>query len=215
MNQIVDHNALSAIDSLAESPRHAVDEPALDILFRNARSQNGFTGEPVPADLLERAVELAKLGPTAANTSPFRVLFVATPEAKARLKPALSPGNVEKTMSAPVTAIAAGDAAFYEYLPRLFPHVDARAWYVGNAELAAKTALQGATLQAAYFMIALRALGLDAGPMGGFDNAKVDAEFFAGTTWKSTFLINIGYGDPAKLFPRLPRLAFSEIAAFA
>lgn len=211
MNQIVDLKSLPPVDAA----HHVVDDEALDLLFRNARSQNGFSAEPVADDLLHRAVDLAKLGPTAANTSPFRVLFVKTAEAKARLKPALSPGNVDKTMSAPVTAIAAYDAAFYEYLPRLFPHVDAKTWYVGNADLAKNTAVQGGTLQAAYFMLALRSLGLDAGPMGGFDNAKVDAEFFAGTTWRSTFLINIGYGDPGKLFPRLPRLNFEEIAAFA
>jgi 3-hydroxypropanoate dehydrogenase len=154
------------------------------------------------------------MGPTAANSSPLRILFIESPEAKERLKPALAPGNVEKTMTAPVTAVIAHDLAFYDRLPKLFPHVDARSWFVGNDSLIAHTAAQSGTLQAAYFLLAVRAVGLDAGPLNGFDNARVDAEFLAGTTLHSSFIINIGYGDRTKLFPRSPRLDFSEIARF-
>jgi 3-hydroxypropanoate dehydrogenase len=155
------------------------------------------------------------MGPTAANTSPFRILFVESPEAKERLKAALAPGNVEKTMTAPVSAIMAYDLAFYDLLPKLFPHVDARAWFAGNDAFVTHTATQSGTLQAAYFLLALRAVGLDAGPLNGFDNAKVDKEFFTDTTLRSNFIINIGYGDERKLFPRSPRLDFQEIAKFA
>jgi 3-hydroxypropanoate dehydrogenase len=196
--------------------RSGLDDEALDTLFRKARSHNGWQDRPVPRELLEAAVDLAKMGPTAANTSPFRVVFVESDEAKAQLKPALSPGNVEKTMAAPVTAIMAYDLAFYDKMPELFPHnPDARSWFAGNDAFVEMTAKQSGTLQAAYFILALRAVGLDAGPMGGFDNAKVDEAFFAGTTVKSNFLINIGYGDESKLFPRNPRLDFEDIAAFA
>jgi 3-hydroxypropanoate dehydrogenase len=160
-------------------------------------------------------VDLAKMAPTSANTSPLRIVFVRTPAGKERLKPALGPMNVEKTMAAPVTAIIGHDLAFYDLLPRLFPHADARAWFVGNAPLIESTAFRNGTLQGAYFILAARALGLDCGPMSGFDNAKVDAEFFAGTTVKSNFLVNLGHGDPATLFPRSPRLAADEIARFA
>ncbi|MCB1486442.1 MAG: malonic semialdehyde reductase [Bauldia sp.] len=195
--------------------RGPIDAQALDSLFREARTHNAFLAEPVPHHLLEEAVELAKMAPTAANTSPLRVVFVETPEAKARLEPALAEGNREKTMAAPVTAIVGYDMAFYDKLPKLFPHTDARAWFVGNDAFIEATATQSGTLQAAYFILALRAVGLDAGPMGGFDRAAVDAEFFAGTTVRSNFLINIGYGDEEKLFPRNPRLDFDEIAQFA
>jgi 3-hydroxypropanoate dehydrogenase len=193
----------------------ALDEDALHQLFLGARTHNAFKDQAVSHALLERAVELAKMGPTAANSSPFRLVFVETPEAKERLKPALHAGNLDKTMAAPVTAILAYDLAFFEHMPKLFPHADARSWYVGNEALAEATAKQSGTLQAGYFLLALRALGLDAGPMGGFDNAKVDAEFFANSKVRSNFLVNIGYGDHAKLFPRNPRLHLSEIASFA
>lgn len=159
-------------------------------------------------------MDLAKLGPTAVNASPFRVVFVETEEAKARLKPALSPGNVEKTMLAPVTAIVGHDLAFHDHLPRLFPHMDVRPMFANDAAAAAYTASQNGTLQLAYLILALRAVGLDTGPMGGFDKDKVDAAFFAGTQVKSNVLVNIGYGDHAKLFPRSPRLAFDEIASY-
>lgn len=199
----------------ARSWREGVDEDALDVLFRDARSHNGWQDRPVPHRLLEKAVDLAKMGPTAANSSPLRILFIESPEAKERLKPALAPGNVEKTITAPVTAVIAHDLAFYDLLPKLFPHVDARSWFVGNDSLIAHTAAQSGTLQAAYFLLAVRAVGLDAGPLNGFDNARVDADFFAGTTLRSSFMINIGYGDRTRLFPRSPRLDFSEIARFA
>jgi len=192
-----------------------VSAEALDQLFREARTHNGFLAKPVPHDLLEEAVELAKMGPTAVNASPFRVVFVESEEAKARLKPALSPGNVDKTMSAPVTAIVGHDLAFHDHLPRLFPHMDVRPMFADNEAVAHAAATQNATLQLAYFILALRAVGLDTGPMGGFDKAKVDAEFFAGTTTHADLLVNIGYGDHSKLFPRSPRLHFHEIAAYA
>jgi len=191
-----------------------IDEAAIDQLFREARTHNGWQARPVSDELLREVVDLAKMGPTSANASPLRVVFVRTPEGKERLKPALSPGNVEKTMAAPVTAIIGHDLAFYELLPRLFPHADARAWFVGNEPFIEATAVRNGTLQGAYFILAARALGLDCGPMSGFDNAQVDAEFFAGTTIKSNFLVNLGYGDPAKLFPRSPRLDADEIARF-
>ena len=191
-----------------------LDSKALDQLFREARTHNGWRPIEVPEKLLQEAVELAKMGPTSANASPLRLVFVRSPEAKSRLRGALMPGNVDKTMAAPVTAILGYDTKFYEQLPRLFPHVDAKAWFVGNAAFANDTAYKNGTLQVAYFILALRSLGLDAGPMTGFDNATVDAEFFPGGTIKSNVLINIGYGDPVQLFPRGPRLEFGEIASF-
>lgn len=191
-----------------------LDGKALDQLFREARTHNGWRPIDVPDSLLEEAVELAKMGPTSANTSPLRIVFVRSPEAKARLKGALAPGNVDKTMAAPVTAILGHDTKFYDLLPRLFPHADAKAWFVGNEVFANDTAYKNGTLQLAYFILALRAVGLDTGPMSGFDNASVDAEFFPGGQIKSNVLVNIGYGDPAKLFPRSPRLEFAEIATY-
>jgi 3-hydroxypropanoate dehydrogenase len=189
-----------------------VDVRALDQLFRKARTHNGWRPIEVPDSLLEEAVELAKMGPTSANTSPLRIVFVRSQKAKLRLKPALMPGNVDKTLTAPVTAITAHDTKFYELLPRLFPHADAKSWFVANEAFANDTAYKNGTLQVAYFIMALRALGLDTGPMSGFDNAAVDAAFFPGGQVKSNVLINIGYGDTEKLFPRSPRLAFDEIA---
>jgi 3-hydroxypropanoate dehydrogenase len=191
-----------------------LDGKALDQLFREARTHNGWRPIDVPDSLLEEVVELAKMGPTSANTSPLRIVFVRSPEAKARLKGALAPGNVDKTMAAPVTAILGYDTKFYDLLPRLFPHADAKAWFVGNEVFANDTAYKNGTLQVAYFILALRAVGLDTGPMSGFDNASVDAEFFPGGQIKSNVLVNIGYGDPAKLFPRSPRLEFAEIATY-
>ncbi len=150
------------------------------------------------------------MAPTSANCSPARIVFVRSPEGKERLRPALAPGNVDKTMSSPVTAIIAHDMAFYDKLPQLFPHADARSWFVGKPELSATAAFRNGSLQGAYLMLAARALGLDCGPMSGFDNAKVDAEFFAGTPVRSNFLCNLGYGDASKLFPRSLRLSFDE-----
>jgi len=192
-----------------------LDASGHDLLFREARSHNKFTDEPVSDEELRALYDLLRMGPTSANCSPARFLFLRTPEAKQKLAPALSSGNLEKTMAAPVTAIIGQDLAFYDQLPRLFPHADARAWFVGNDALITVTAFRNSSLQGAYLMLALRAVGLDVGGMSGFDNAKVDAEFFAGTQIRSNFLCNIGYGDPAKLFPRSPRLDFDEIAQFA
>jgi 3-hydroxypropanoate dehydrogenase len=192
-----------------------LDNSALDQLFREARTHNGWRPIDVPDALLEEAVELAKMGPTSANVSPLRIVFVRSPEGKLRLKGTLAPGNVDKTMAAPITAILAHDTKFYDLLPRLFPHADAKAWFVGNEAFANDTAYKNGTLQVAYFILALRAVGLDTGPMSGFDNASVDAEFFPGGQIKSNVLVNIGYGDSAKLFSRSPRLEFAEIATFA
>jgi 3-hydroxypropanoate dehydrogenase len=192
-----------------------LDNAALDQLFREARTHNGWRPIDVPDAVLEEAVELAKMGPTSANVSPLRIVFVRSPEGKLRLKGTLAPGNVDKTMAAPITAILGHDTKFYDLLPRLFPHADAKAWFVGNAAFANDTAYKNGTLQVAYFILALRAVGLDTGPMSGFDNASVDKEFFPGGQIKSNVLVNIGYGDSAKLFPRSPRLEFAEIATFA
>lgn len=185
---------------------------ALAKLFTEARTHNAFLGKPVPDALLIEALDLAKAGPTAANSQPLRVLFLRSPAAKERLRPTLSSGNVDKTMAAPVVAVAGYDLEFYERLPVLFPHADARSWFVGNSALAERSAFLNGTLQVAYLILALRALGLDAGPMSGFDNAKVDAEFFPDGKIRSNVLINIGYGDDSKLFPRSPRPAFDEVA---
>lgn len=187
-----------------------LDNAALDIIFRNARTHNGWQTKEVPDSLLREIYDLMKWGPTSANSSPARLIFVKSPEGKAKLLQAVGAGNQEKTKAAPVTAISAHDLEFYEKLPQLFPHTDAKAWFKGNAELIQATAFRNGTLQGAYMMIAARAKGLDCGPMSGFDNAKLDSLFFAGTSWKSNFICNLGYGDPAKLFPRSPRLEFDE-----
>jgi 3-hydroxypropanoate dehydrogenase len=189
-----------------------LSDQALDQLFREARTHNGWQQKPVDDAVLKQLVEFVLLGPTSANSSPGRFVFVRTPEGKEKLRPALSPGNLEKTMAAPVTAIVGMDMAFYEHLPKLFPHADARSWFAGNDKAIADTAFRNSTLQGGYLILAARALGLDTGPMSGFDAAKVDEAFFAGTTVRSNFLINLGYGDPSKLFPRSPRFAFNEAA---
>lgn len=186
-------------------------EAALDQLFRTARTYNAFLPKEVTEQQLHALYELAKFGPTSANSSPMRLVFVKSQAAKEKLKPFLSEGNRAKTLAAPVTAIVATDHAFYEKLPQLFPHADARSWFVGNQPHIDTTAFRNATLQGAYVIMAARALGLDCGPMSGFDNAGVDQAFFAGTPIKSNFLINIGYGDSSRdLFPRSPRLSFDE-----
>lgn len=192
-----------------------LDDSALDILFRKARTHNGWIDKPVSEETLRAIWELAKMGPTSANCSPARVVFVVSPEAKEKLKPALQEGNVAKTMAAPATAIIAQDMTFYEHLPRLFPHTDARSWFIGNDALIETTAFRNSSLQGAYLILAARALGLDCGPMSGFDNAKVDEAFFAGSPIKSNFLCNLGYGDPSKLYPRGDRLAFEEACRIA
>ena len=194
------------------SANNPLPSEALAQLFTEARTHNGWLDREVPDALLRQAVDISKWGPTSANCSPLRIVFVRSPEAKARLAPALAPGNLEKTMAAPATAILAYDLGFHEHLPRLFPAADARSWFAGNAPLIEETAFRNATLQAAYLILALRALGLDAGPMSGFYKSAVDAEFFPGGGVKSNFLLNIGYGEPAKLHPRGPRLAFEEMA---
>lgn len=188
----------------------ALHDDALDQLFREARTFSGWLDESVSDELLHQIYELAKMGPTSANCSPMRVVFVKTKEAKDLLKPCLAAGNVDKTMAAPVTAIIAQDLVFYDELPKLFPHVDARAWFIGNEEAIKTTAFRNSSLQGAYFMLAARAMGLDCGPMSGFDNAKLDAAFFSGTPIKSNFLVNLGYGDNRSLHPRNPRLGFDE-----
>ncbi len=200
--------------NIVSAPRPTLDGPALDLLFRDARTHNGWLDRPVSDDLLEQVIDLAKMGPTSANASPMRVVFVRTPEGKEKLKAALAPGNVEKTMTAPVTAIIGEDLSFHEHLPRLFPHADAKSWFDGNDAFIADTAYRNATLQGAYLMLAARALGLDVGPMSGFDPAAVNAAFFAGTNIRANFLVNIGYGDATKLFPRSPRFEAREIASF-
>jgi len=193
-----------------------LSETALDQLFRQARTYNAFLPKPVSDEQLHQLYELAKFGPTSANSSPMRVVFVKSKEAKEKLSPSLSEGNRAKTMAAPVTAIVAMDHEFYEKLPQLFPHADARSWFAGNQPLIDTTAFRNATLQGAYLIMAARSLGLDCGPMSGFDNAGVDAAFFAGTSVKSNFLINIGYGDASRdLFPRSPRLSFDEVCRIA
>jgi 3-hydroxypropanoate dehydrogenase len=189
----------------------AIGVDGLDLLFRKARTHNGWLDRPVENALLRQVYDLARMGPTSANMCPLRIVFVKSPQAKERLKPALDPGNVDKTMAAPVTAILAMDIHFFEQLPQLFPHADAKAWFKDLPENVLEyIALRNSSLQGAYFMLAARVLGLDCGPMSGFNNAKVDAAFFAGTTVKSNFLCNLGYGDPSKLFPRSPRLDFED-----
>jgi 3-hydroxypropanoate dehydrogenase len=189
--------------------------PVLDQLFRHARTHNVWLDRPVSDELLHELHELLKFGPTTSNSCPARFVFVKSPEAKTRLGPALDAGNYAKTMAAPVTAIVAYDLAFYEKLPQLFPHnLEAKGWFDSKSVPDLTTiCLRNGSLQGAYLILAARALGLDCGPMSGFDNAKVDAEFFAGSTVKSNFLVNLGYGDASKLFPRSPRLSFDEAAS--
>lgn len=189
-----------------------LSDQALDQLFREARTHNGWLPKAVDDALLEQLTELVLLGPTSANSSPGRFVYVKTAEGKEKLRPALSPGNLEKTMAAPVTVIVGMDLAFYEHLPKLFPHADARSWFAGNDKAIADTAFRNSTLQGGYLILAARALGLDTGAMSGFDAAKIDEAFFAGTSVKSNFLVNLGYGDPSKLFARSPRFAFDEAA---
>jgi 3-hydroxypropanoate dehydrogenase len=187
-----------------------IDDTALDALFREARTHNKWTDEPVSDETLRQLYDLLKMPPTSANSSPARFLFLRTKEAKEKLRPALSAGNTEKTMAAPVTVIVAYDPYFYEHLPFLFPHADAKSWFATNDALAEETAFRNGTLQGAYLILAARALGLDCGPMSGFDRAKVDAAFLADRGWKSNFLVNLGHGDPAGLFGRSPRFGFDE-----
>ncbi|HVR62210.1 MAG TPA: malonic semialdehyde reductase [Polyangia bacterium] len=204
---------------------HSLSDQALDQLFRKARTHNAWLDRPVSDEVLRRLYDLLKWGPTSANMSPARIVFLRTREAKERLRPALAPGNVDKTMAAPVTAIIAYDELFYEQAPRLFPHVPGmRDVFANSPELAAATAFRNGSLQGAYLIVAARSLGLDCGPMSGFDNAKVDEAFFPAASrsgaaadevnpvgrLRSNFLCNLGYGDPAGVYPRGPRLSFEE-----
>jgi 3-hydroxypropanoate dehydrogenase len=188
-----------------------LSDESLDILFRKARTLRAWLPKPVSDDLLRELYDLMKWGPTSGNSCPARILFLRTPEAKERLRPILSPGNVDQTMKAPVTAVVAYDLKFYDQLPKLVPHnPKASEEFVSSPELAAATAFRNGSLQGGYFILAARSVGLDCGPMSGFDNAKLDAEFFPAGNVKSNFLCNLGYGDPSKLHPRAPRLDFDE-----
>lgn len=187
-----------------------LDDAALDTLFRSARSYNGYLPKPLDEALLRQIWDLARMGPTSANMSPARIIWCQSEEARATLAATASAANAKKILQAPVTAIIGMDYDFADKLPQLFPHVDARPWFTGNAEKIHLNAMRNSTLQGAYLILAARALGLDTGPMSGFDNAAVDAAFFAGTNIKSNFICTLGYGDPASVFDRLPRLSFEE-----
>jgi 3-hydroxypropanoate dehydrogenase len=192
------------------APHGAISSPALDQLFREARTFRNWLPPSIPLELLEQIYDLARLGPTSSNCCPARFLFLVTPEAKERLVPALSPGNVDKTRTAPVTVVIAWDSLFYEKFPFLSAGREDPAKWVGNPERAHETAFRNGSLQGAYFILAARAMGLDCGPMSGFDAKKVNAEFFPDGRWRANFLCNLGYGDRTKLFPRQPRLPFDE-----
>ncbi|ATB31111.1 malonic semialdehyde reductase [Melittangium boletus] len=193
------------------NPRPSLDTAVLDTLFHEARTHNVWLERPVEDALLHQLYALTRMGPTSSNTQPLRLVFVKSPEAKQRLKPALAAGNVDKTMSAPVTAIVAYDSRFHEQMPKLFPSRDLKSGFQAMPEEKLhKLAYMNSTLQGGYLILAARALGLDCGPMAGFDNAKVDETFFPDGQWKSNFLLNLGYGDPSKLFPRNPRLDFND-----
>jgi 3-hydroxypropanoate dehydrogenase len=192
-----------------------LDDKALDTVFRTARTQNGLSGEVSDAQL-RQLYELLKFGPTTMNTLPARFVFVRTKEGKEKLRPTLSPGNLDKTMAAPVTVIVAMDTKFYEFLPKTFPNnPNAKAIFEGKDETNKTVILRNGSLQGAYLIIAARMLGIDTGPMSGFDNAKLDAAFFPDGRWKSNFLCNLGKGDPSKVFPRNPRLTFEEACRLA
>lgn len=194
----------------------ALDDAGLDLLFRQARTHNGWKPRGVERSTLEQLWELVRLAPTAVNGMPARFVFVTSKKGKQRLTPCLSPGNVDKVMAAPVTVIIGYDAAFWELLPTLFPHADdVGVMFRENAELSEVTAFRNSSLQGAWLMLAARALGLDCGPMSGFDSERLDQSFFAGTSIRSNFLCNLGYGDVKKLYPRLPRLSFEEACTFA
>src|SRR6202041_3522654 len=195
---------------LDTAPATKIADRALDQIFRQARTHNAWLPKRVPVEALREAYDLARFGPTSANSSPARFVFLQSEAAKARLVPALAPLNVEKTKAAPVTVIVAWDTEFYEKLPKLFPHADMRQFFVGKPALIEETAFRNSALQGGYFILAARAVGLDCGPMSGFDAAKVNAEFFPDGKWKANFLCNLGYGDPSKLSPRNPRLSFDE-----
>lgn len=196
-------------------PMNTLPEPVLEQLFTLARTQNGWLAEPVDDDTLSALYELLKWGPTSANCSPARFVFVRSEAGRQRLAACVSAGNAPKVLQAPVTVVIGMDMVFYDKLPELFPHTDARPWFAGKPEVIAATAMRNSSLQGAYLMLAARAMGLDCGPMSGFDAAKVDAEFWAGTAVRTNFLCALGHGDPAKVFARSPRLAFDEACRLA
>ncbi len=200
---------MSLTPTTDESPE-TLDTAALDLLFREARTYNGWLPKPVSDEQLHAIYDLCKWGPTSANSCPMRILFLRSDEAKARLLPTLAPNNVEKSRTAPVVAVIAYDVEFYEKLPELYPAVDARVWFVGKPEAIQATAFRNSSLQGGYFILAARSQGLDCGPMSGFDANKVDAEFFPDGKWKVNFICNLGYGDDSTLYPRNPRLMFDE-----
>tara|TARA_R110001599_G_scaffold353625_1_gene594384 strand:+ start:13274 stop:13864 length:591 start_codon:yes stop_codon:yes gene_type:complete len=187
-----------------------LETKVLDQLFAEARTHNGWQSQPITDETLRQLYELLKMGPTSANCSPARFEFIRSDDGKKKLEPCLSSGNREKTMTAPVTVIVAYDEEFYERLPELFPHGDARSWFTGSLDVAYETAFRNSSMQAAYLILAARSLGLDTGPMSGFDPGQVNEAFFAGTSWKANLLINLGYGDPEKLYDRLMRLEFDD-----
>jgi 3-hydroxypropanoate dehydrogenase len=193
----------------------AITDRDLDIIFHDARSMNAWQDKPVPAELLKKIYESMKFGPTSANCCPLRIVFVTTQAGKDRLIPTLGEGNRAKVQQAPVTAILAYDTKFYEHLPFLFPHTDAKSWFAGNDKVIYDTAFRNSALQGAYFMIAARAHGLDCGPMSGFDADKLNQEFFADGRFKVNFICSIGYGDPSKTFERSPRFAFDDVCKTA
>ena len=192
-----------------------ISDIALKQLFVDARTHSHWQSRPVPDAVLRSLYEMLRYAPTSANCSPARFVFVRSAEGKARLKPCLAAGNVDKTMAAPVTAIVAHDSQFTELLPRLYPHADARSWFAGNQPLTDITAFRNGTLQGGYLILAARALGLDCGPMSGFDNAALDAEFFPDGRWKSNFLVNLGFGEAGRLHERSPRLTFDDACRLA
>lgn len=187
-----------------------IDEAALDQLFRNARTHNAWLPRPVPQETLQALYDLMKWGPTSANTCPLRIVFAQSRDAKERLAACMNPGNVDKTLQAPVTAVLGMDMEFHEKLPQLFPHTDARSWFAGNPALIESTAFRNSSLQGGYFMLAARAVGLDCGPMSGFNADKINAAFFPQGKVKVNFVCNLGHGDPAGLLARSPRLRFDE-----
>lgn len=202
---------MQSMDTVPGGSRR-IDDSGLRQLFLDARTHNGWLDKPVPDSMLRELYDIVKFGPTSMNTQPMRLLFLRTEAAKQRLRPHLVPSNAEKTMAAPVTAVVGYDLAFHEHLPKMFPHrPDAKVMYEGKLPLIEATAFRNGSLQGAYLIIAARALGLDCGPMSGFNNAGVDAEFFAGTQIKSNFLCNLGYGDHSKIFARSPRFDFASV----
>lgn len=190
--------------------KESLDSRALGVLFNDARTYYAWLDKPVTKATLEQLYDLLKMGPTSANASPGRYVFVASKEGKEKLIACMDPGNIEKTLAAPVTVIIGYDLEFYQNLPTLFPHADAKSWFMGNPTLIQETAFRNSSLQGAYLIMAARALGLDCGPMSGFNAEKVNATFFSQSTIKVNFMCNLGYGNPEKLYPRNPKLAFEE-----